>query len=103
MKNIKYFFEFLLIFILFFIFRVVGYKTSSSIGYIIGKTFGPIFRSKKVIIENIKNFNSLIKEDEINKILKTMWGNYGRILAEYPYISHISKNSKKYFIFFISI
>ena len=49
MKNIKYFFEFLLIFILFFIFRVVGYKTSSSIGYIIGKTFGPIFRSKKLL------------------------------------------------------
>ncbi len=91
MKNIKYFFEFLVILILFFIFRVVGYKTASSLGYIIGKTFGPVFRSKKVITENIKNFNPLIKEYEINKILKTMWGNYGRILAEYPYISNFRK------------
>ena len=53
MKNIKYFLNFINIDFI-FIFRIVGYKTRPSIGYIIGKTFGPIFRSKKVIIENIK-------------------------------------------------
>ena len=26
-----------------------------------------------------------------------MWGNYGRILAEYPYISHFRKKIRKIF------
>ena len=36
---------------------------------------GPKFRSKKVIVDNIKNFKPDIKENEINKIVKNV-GNY---------------------------
>ena len=91
MKNIKYFFEFLIIFVLFLIFKIIGYRIASDLGNSIGKIIGPKFRSKKVIIDNIKNFKSEIKEDEINHIVKEMWGNYGRILAEYVYISEFRK------------
>ena len=51
----------------------------------------PKFRSKKVIIDNIKKFKPEIKEDEINHIIEKMWGNYGRILAEYVYIPEFRK------------
>ena len=86
MKNLIYFFEFLIIIILFTIFRIIGYRAASNLGFLIGKTFGPIFRSKKTIIKNIKNFKSSIDYKEIDEIINNMWGNYGRILAEYPYI-----------------
>ena len=47
MKNLIYFFEFLIIIILFTIFRIIGYRAASNLGFLIGKTFVPIFRSKK--------------------------------------------------------
>ena len=91
MKHLKYFLEFLLISILFLIFRIVGYIIASNFGNLIGKLLGPIFRSKEIIKKNIKIFSPTIKENEINKIIKKMWGNYGRILAEYPYIPSFRK------------
>ena len=91
MKHLKYFLEFLIISILFLIFRIVGYRFASNFGNLIGKLLGPIFRSKKIIKKNIKIFSPTIKENEINKIIKKMWGNYGRILAEYPYIPSFRK------------
>ena len=91
MKNIKYFCQFLIIFLLFLIFRLFGYKIASNLGYIIGKNIGPKFRPKKLIINNIKNFKPSIKDGEVETIIKEMWGNYGRILAEYPYIPNFRK------------
>ena len=37
MKIIKYFIEFIFIIILFFIFKIIGYKNASNLGEIIGK------------------------------------------------------------------
>ena len=37
------------------------------------------------------NLNSSIKNDQINMIIKKMWGNYGRILAEYVFIPSFRK------------
>ena len=91
MKHLKYFLEFIIISILFLIFRIVGYRFASNFGNLIGKLLGPIFRSKEIIKKNIKIFSPTIKENEINKIIKKMWGNYGRILAEYPYIPSFRK------------
>ena len=56
MKNLIYFFEFTIIIILFIIFRIIGYKAASNLGFFIGKTIGPKFRSKKIIIRKYKKF-----------------------------------------------
>ena len=98
MKNLIYFFEFLIIIILFTIFRIIGYKAASNLGFFIGKTFGPIFRSKSTIIKNIKNFKSSIDDKEIDGIISNMWGNYGRILAEYPFIPSFRKKKLENFL-----
>ena len=42
MKIIKYFFEFIFIYILLIIFKIIGYKNASNLGSIIGKNAGPI-------------------------------------------------------------
>ena len=98
MKNLIYFFEFLIIIILFTIFRIIGYRAASNLGFLIGKTFGPVFRSKKTIIKNIKNLKSSIDDKEIDEIISNMWGNYGRILAEYPFIKSFRKKKiRKFF------
>ena len=91
MKFVRYFFEYVLIIILFCIFKLLGYRISSELGCFLGKTFGPFFRSKKIIKDNLLKFDSSLTPEEISKISKEMWGNYGRILSEYPYISNFRK------------
>ena len=71
----------------------MGYKTASNLGKLIGEIIGPKFRSKKTITENIRNFKPSINNDEVNVLIKKMWGNYGRILAEYPFIPNF-RNKK---------
>jgi len=97
MKNLKYFLEFIIIVVFFLIFKIIGYKIASNFGNLIGKILGPRFRSKKIIANNIKNLRPSIKNDEINIMIKKMWGNYGRILAEYPHIPNFrNKKLEKY-------
>ena len=47
MKIIKYFFEFVFIYFLLIIFKIIGYKSASNLGEKIGISLGPLFRSKK--------------------------------------------------------
>ncbi|MDA9597521.1 lysophospholipid acyltransferase family protein [Candidatus Pelagibacter sp.] len=86
MKKIRYLIEFLFIIILFLLFRILGYKISSNLGSFIVSIFGPLFRSKKMIRDNIKKSLSLDDDKEISKIINNMWSNYGRILSDYIFI-----------------
>ena len=91
MKSIRYFFEFILIIILFCLLKLLGYKIASEFGCFLGKTFGPLFRSKKIITNNLIKFDKSLTPERIARISREMWGNYGRILSEYPYISNFRK------------
>ena len=96
MKNIKYFFQYLLIKTFFIIFKTIGYSRASNLGMFIGKNFGPFFKSKKIINQNIKNYDPNLNEESIKKITKIMWGNYGRIFAEYMFIKDFRNNPKEF-------
>ncbi len=92
MKIIKYFFEFLFIFIFFVIFKIIGYKKASNLGEIIGKRFGPFFRSNQKIKQNLENSNIGNSDKDREIIINNMWGNYGRIFAEYIYLKKYRQN-----------
>ena len=91
MKIIRYFFEYILIVILFGLFKLLGYKISSEVGCFLGKIFGPFFRSKKIIKNNLIKFDNSLSPEKIKKITTEMWGSYGRILSEYPHIANFRK------------
>ena len=91
MKLIRYFFEYIFIIIFFCLMRLLGYKIASEIGCFLGKTFGPLFKSKKIIKNNLIKFDNSLTPENIKRISKEMWENYGRILAEYPFISSFRK------------
>ena len=91
MKLIRYFFEYIAIIILFSLFKLLGYRIASELGNFLGKTFGPFFRSKKIITDNLNKFDSSLTSEKIKEISQEMWGNYGRIFSEYPYISNFRK------------
>ncbi len=91
MKIFKYFLEFIFIVILFIIFKILGFKLASNVGGYIGKKIGPLFRSKKTILTNIKNALPSTNKADLELIIQTMWENYGRILAEYVFLKDFRK------------
>ena len=97
MKRVIYFLEFITIKLFFIICKLLGYRFSSDLGFYIGKTFGNIFRKKKSIIENLKK--SKISIDITgNKFANNVLGNYGRILAEYPFLKDFRNNNLSNYI-----
>ena len=56
MKTIKYFFEFASVISFFCIFKIIGLRNASNLGSVIGKIFGPLFRSKDIIKKKYKNW-----------------------------------------------
>ena len=98
MKIIKYFFEFIFIITFFIIFKIIGYKNATNLGEIIGKKFGPFFRSNYKIQKNLENSNIGNSEKDRKIIINNMWGNYGRILSEYVYLKNFRRNNLNQFI-----
>ena len=86
MRNIKYFLQFILIIIFFFIFKILGVKIASNLSGKIFQIIGPLFRSKRLIYSNIKTALPNINLNELNEIYNSMWNNYGRVFAEYMFI-----------------
>ena len=97
MKKIVYFIEFILIKVLFIFFKIIGYKYSSNLGFLIGKIIGPIFRSKKLIIKNLQKAN-LQKQNNLEKIASNVLGNYGRIFAEYVHLKNFRNDKLEKYI-----
>ena len=63
MKKIRYFVEFLVIIFLLIIFKILGFKLASSLGGLIGRSVGPLFRSKKKYYQIlVKHFRRLEKK-----------------------------------------
>ena len=92
MKIIKYFFQFLFIIILFFLFKILRLNISSNLGGKLFEKIGPLFRSKKLIHSNLKKAFPNINLNDLNKITKLMWNNYGRVFAEYMFIKNLRKD-----------
>ena len=95
MKKIKYFFEFVIISLLFLVYKILGIKISSFISGKLFEFFGPLFRSKQIIKTNIQRAIPEINLQEINNIKKNMWNNYGRTLSEYMFLKNFRNNKLK--------
>jgi len=98
MKIIKYFVESLFIIFFLIFFKILGLKFSSILGSIIVGLIGPFFRSKKKIISNIKKALPKTEQKDVEIIVKKMWKNYGRILAEYMFVKNFRYSKNERFI-----
>ena len=86
MNKIKYFFQFIFVIVMFLIFKILGIKLGSLLGGKLFQIIGPIFRSKKLIFENIRRALPNISKNELISIHNSMWENYGRVFAEYVFM-----------------
>ena len=94
MTNIKYFFQFIFIFFLFAIFKLLGLKYSTILSGKIFTFIGPIFRSEDISHSNLSKAFPRLNYLQKKLILIKMWFNYGRILSEYMFIKSFRKVNK---------
>ena len=99
MKKIKHICQYIIIKIFLILFSFTGYKISSSIGNFLGRFLGPIFRSRSLIIKNLKKAN-IKKNLNYKKISSEVFGNYGRIFGEYIHLENFRNNKLNKYISF---
>ncbi len=91
MKNIRYFFEGLLLRILFFIFKLVPVDVASNVGGFIGRTVGPRLAASRKAKANLVRALPNKSEAEYAQIIAGMWDNLGRVMTEYPHLKTIGQ------------
>ena len=96
MKIIKYFLEFVSIISLFCIFKIIGIRNASSLGGLLGKFIGPLFRSKNIVKKNIEIGLGNIDEKKEQEIINDMWSNIGRTFAEYIFLKDFKFNKTNF-------
>ena len=96
MKIVKYFFEFISIISLFCIFRIIGLRNASNLGSILGRSIGPLFRSKDITKQNIKIGLGNIDEKKEAEIIDSMWSNLGRTFSEYIFLKDFKFNKTNF-------
>ena len=86
LKIFNYFFQSLLIYFLFLIGWILGFKASKKLFAFLFRIIGPFFKSKKIIDQNLKIYSKNISSSEENKIIEKMWENYGMTFIEYIFL-----------------
>ena len=91
-KIISYFLQSLLIYLFFLIGKILGLKTSRKFFSSVFSSVGPLFKSKKIIKNNLDIFCSQMPSLDQRQIINNMWKNYGMTFIEYIFLNHFRKN-----------
>ncbi len=89
-KRIRYFWEGVCAYLLYFMFWLLPARTASDFGGYIAKKIGPKLAVSRKALRHITYAFPQINDTEKNKILTDMWENLGRVIAEYPHIKTIA-------------
>ena len=92
-KVIKYFFQSIIVYLLFLVGRILGLTISRKLFAALFVFLGPILKSNKIAKKNLKIIDHKISNDEMKKIIEKMWKNYGITFIEYVYLKHFRKNN----------
>jgi len=91
MKKIRYAFEAVFLYLIFAIFKYLPAKTASNIGGWIGRVIGPRLAASRKAHKHILMAMPEISNERANEIVRGMWENLGRVIAEYPHLEKISR------------
>ena len=92
-KIINYFLQSFAVYLFFFIGRILGLKIARKIFANLFFFIGPLFKSKKIINKNLKNFLPNNSQQNEKKIIRDMWRNYGMTFIEYVYLNYFRKKN----------
>jgi KDO2-lipid IV(A) lauroyltransferase len=74
---------------IFALFRLIPLQAASAIGGSIGRTIGPLIGVTRRARKNLQRAFPEKPPAEIETIIRDMWENLGRVVAEYPHLSRM--------------
>lgn len=92
MKTLRYAIEAALLHLLFALFRLLGPEKASAFGGWTGRTLGPRMAVSRKARANIALAFPDLTETRREEILRGMWENLGRVIAEYPHLEKLSRD-----------
>jgi KDO2-lipid IV(A) lauroyltransferase len=75
--------------LLFGAFRRLPLDAASALGGFIARSVGPRIGASKRAVLNLRRAMPALSEREIRRIVRDMWDNLGRVVAEYPHLREI--------------
>lgn len=90
MTRIRYGLEALLVRLMLLLFKAIGPDPASALGGWLGRTIGPRLAASRKALRNLDN--SLPEQDNHSAVIKGMWDNLGRVIAEYPHLRRIGRD-----------
>ena len=92
MKQLRYILEAALLSLLLALFKILSPRTASNIGGAIGAFLGPkLAASRKAQRNLLRAFPDMDVATQKN-VIKAMWENLGRVIAEYPHLKTIGQH-----------
>ena len=92
-KILKYLIQSIIVYFFFILGRILGLKISQIIFSKFFQFLGPKFKSKKIIDENLNNYNQNLTKLEKKEIISQMWSNYGKTFIEYIFLDKFRKST----------
>ena len=92
-KTFNYLIQAIIIYIFFITGRILGLKISRKFFSFIFSKVAPIFKSRKIIENNLSIFNKEITKKQKEQIILNMWKNYGMTFIEYIFLSYFRKKN----------
>ena len=92
-KVFIYFFQSLIIYFFYICAKLIGIETSRKIFGNLFLKIAPFFKSKKIIYKNLKIFEEKMSEEKKQKIINSMWKNYGMTFVEYIFLNRFRKTN----------
>jgi KDO2-lipid IV(A) lauroyltransferase len=91
-KKIRYLIEALALLIFFIISKILPVTWASNFGGWVGRTIGSRLAASRKAYTNLKFAIPSLSDTEIKRITSGMWDNLGRVMMEYPHLSHIGRD-----------
>ncbi len=92
-KTLVYFVQSLVVYLFYFVGKLIGLTLSRKLFSFIFSILGPLFKSNKIIDINLTTFKKDLTKHEKNKIASNMWNNYGKTFIEYIFLGYFNKNN----------
>ena len=86
---LRYFFQATIIYFCFIVGKLIGITLSRIVFSSIFNLIGPLFKSKKIIKQNLNIFETKVSGINKNVILEEMWKNYGKTFIEYMFLNNL--------------
>ncbi len=92
-KNLNYLLQSIVIYLLFFVGKIIGLYSSRKLFSFIFLLIAPKFKSSDIVKKNLRIFSNSLSLKEEKKIISNMWKNYGMTFIEYMYLGFFRKNN----------